>query len=55
MGKAKDVSNDRFYSLKNKRNHEFLKAIIKKMLNCKFISDEDKNQLRIMFNDLDLD
>jgi hypothetical protein len=55
MGKAKDVRNDRFYSLKNKRNHEFLKAVIKKMLNSKFISDEDKNQLRIMFNDLDLD
>ena len=55
MGKAKDVKYDRFYSLKNKRNHEFLKAIIKKMLNCKFISDEDKNQLKIWFNDLDLD
>ena len=55
MGKSKDVKYDRFYSLKNKRNHEFLKAIIKKMLNCKFISDEDKNQLKIWFNDLDLD
>jgi glycosyltransferase involved in cell wall biosynthesis len=54
IGKAKDVNNDKSYSLKNKRNHEFLKAIIKKMLNCKFISDEDKNQLKIMFNDLDL-
>ena len=55
MGKAKDVKKDRFYSLKNKRNHDFLIAIIKKMLNSKYVSDEDKNELKIMFNDLDLD
>ena len=53
--KAKDLKTDSLYSLKDKRNYEFLKAIIKKMLNCKFISDEDKNQLKIWFNDLDLD
>ena len=53
--KAKDVKYDRLYSLKDKRNHDFLIAIIKKMLICKFISNEDKNQLKTMFNDLDLD
>ena len=52
--KAKDLKTDSLYSLKDKRNYEFLKAIIKKMLNCKFISDKDKNQLKIMFSDLDL-
>jgi glycosyltransferase involved in cell wall biosynthesis len=53
--KAKDLKIDSLYSLKDKRNYEFLKAIIKKMLNCKFISNKDKNQLKIMFSDLDLD
>ena len=53
--KAEDVKKDKNYSIENKRNHEFLKAILKKMLNCKYISDKDKKEVRIMFSDLDLD
>ena len=53
--KAKDLKTDSLYSLKDKRNYDFLKAILKKMLNCKYISNKDKNQLKIMFSDLDLD
>lgn len=55
MEKAEDIKRDRTYYTKTKKNHDYLQAIIKKMLNCKYITDEDKNKLKIMFSDLNLD
>ena len=55
MEKAEDIKRDRTYNAKTKRNGDYLQAIIKKMLNCKYITDEDKNKLKIMFSDLNLD
>jgi glycosyltransferase involved in cell wall biosynthesis len=55
MEKAEDIKRDRTYYNKTKKNHDYLQAIIKKMLNCKYITDEDKNKLKIMFSDLNLD
>lgn len=54
--KAKDLKKDtKKYKIKYKRNQDFLKAIITKMLNCKYISDEDKKQIKFLFSDLNFD
>ena len=43
--KAKEIKRAKFYNVNNEKNVLFLKAVLKKIFNCEYISERDKNYL----------
>jgi len=54
LGKAKEIRYEEYYSLKSEKNVLFLKAVFKKIMNCEYISEKDKNKLKSLFKKLDI-
>ena len=52
--KAIDLRYSKEFTLGDERNVMFLKAILKKIFNCQYISEEDKNQIKKAYNGLGL-
>jgi glycosyltransferase involved in cell wall biosynthesis len=52
--KAIDLRYSNEFTLGDERNVMFLKAILKKIFNCQYISEEDKNQIKKAYNGLGL-
>ena len=54
IGKAKEIRYEEYYSLKSERNVLFFKAVFKKIMNCEYISEKNKNYLKSLFKELEL-
>ena len=54
LGKAKEIRYEEYYSLNSEKNILFFKAVFKKIMNCEYISEKDKNYLKSMFKKLDI-
>ena len=55
VDKAKLIRNQGYFSYDNERNVLFLKAVFRKILNCKYITEKDKNELKKRYKGLGFD
>lgn len=54
VGKAKEIRDQGFYSLKTEKNILFFKAVFKKIMNCQYITEKDKQSLKNLYKKLDI-
>lgn len=50
--KAKEMRYDNYYSLNDKKNVIYCKAVIQKINDCPFVDEKDKKNIMILYNDL---
>ena len=49
MYKALNIRNGIYFKSLNKNNVDYLKIVLKKILSCKYISQQDKINIKIKF------
>lgn len=50
--KALEIKNYEFFEIKNEKNKNYLKIVLDKLMNCKYINNEDKYKLKQYFNEI---
>ena len=52
VDKVKEMRYDKYYNIYNENNNKYLKGVLSKILNCEFISEKDKNNIKDLYKDL---
>ena len=52
--KALEIKNYEFFHINNKTNYQYIKKVLEKFIECKYISEDDKDKIKLYFNEINL-
>lgn len=54
IDKALEIKNYEFFHINNNKNYQYLKKVLEKFLQCKYISEDNKVKIKQYFNEINL-